>query len=142
MGYDFRPRNKKIDGFHFGAFLWPMFLQETGMGYVVGYGAARSPESYVYHPDKRGASPVSNDGYAISSEEAKMMARIARGFISVNRFINKEWETYPEDERKRLQETMAYNNVPLYKTGWHEDRLKQLESFAEFAEKSKGFKID
>jgi hypothetical protein len=141
MGYDLKPKNKKIEEFHFGVFVWPIVLQETGMGYVVGYGAGLSPATYVYKPDKIGASPVSNDGYSISSSEAKMMAIIARGFVSVQRFINKELSQYPEDEQNKMKDAKTYNGKPLYNTAWHEDRLVQIEQFANFAESSKGFRI-
>lgn len=141
MGYDLHPKNKNVEALSIGAFSWPIFLQETGMGYVLGYGAGRSPGTYVYSTGNNG-SPASNNGYKVSATEAKMMARIARGFISVQRFINKEWEAMPEDERKRGQEMKSHDGVnPLYKTGWHEDQLKKIEKFAEFAEKSGGFRI-
>jgi hypothetical protein len=142
MGYDLVPKNKAVKGISFGAFWWPIMLQETGMGYVLGYGAGRTPASYVYIPDKRGASPVSNDGYSVSSKEASMMAAIARGFVSVNRFIQKEWDVIPEDQKTTDWEYKTHEGKLLYNRPWHEDRLKQIEAFADFAEKSKGFKID
>lgn len=142
MGYDLRPRNKKVKGICIGAFSWPIILQVSGAGYVIGYGEGRTPASYVYQPDKRGASPVSNDGYYISSEEAKMMSVIIRGFLSVCRFVNKEWEAMPEDQRLHDQNYRTLEGKLLYKQPYHEDRLKQFEQFADFAEKSKGFYVD
>lgn len=141
MGYDLRANNKKIETFSIGAFSWPIILQETGMGYVLGYGEGREPASYVYQTGNIG-SPASNDGYKVSSAEAKAMAMVARGFVSVQRFIKKTWDEMPEDERKRTQEIKNHDGTkPLYKQAWHEDRLKMIEKFAEFAEQSKGFSI-
>lgn len=140
MSYDLYPINKKIKEMSIGAFMWPIMLQETGAGYVVGYGSGRSPASYVFSPDKKGASPVSNDGYKISALEAKMMATVIRGYLSVQRFVNKEWDEMEEYRRKDLQETLSCGKY-LYRQYFHEDRLKQFERFAEFAEQSKGFKI-
>ena len=142
MSYDLVPKNKEVKEMSVGAFVWPIILQETGMGYVLGYGEGRSPGSYVYKPDKRGASPASNDGYFVTSREAKMMAAVGRGFISVNRFINKEWDAMPEDKRKKDLEYKTHEGKLLYKQPWHEDRLKQIENFCDFAEASKGFRIN
>lgn len=141
MGYDLSPKDKKAGDFSMGAFFWPIMLQETGMGYVLGYGAGRTPGSYVYIPDKRGASPASNDGYFVTATEAKMMATVGLGFVSVQRFLIKEWKALPEEEHKKQWDYKTHEGKLLYNQPWHEDRLKQIEQFCEFAEKSKGFKI-
>jgi len=141
MGYDLKPTNKKIESISFGAFFWPIILQETGMGYVIGYGEGREPATYVYRTGNKG-SPASNDGFNVSSTEAKAMAMVARGFVLVQRFIAKSWEEIPEQERERQKAIKNHDGTkPLYKTAWHEDRLKLIEKFAEFAEQSKGFSI-
>jgi hypothetical protein len=142
MGYDLSPKNKNVKELCIGAFFWPIMLQETGMGYVLGYGAGRSPGTYVYIPDSRGASPSSNDGYNVSSTQAKMMATVGRGFVSVKRFINKEWDEMPKEEKEKALNYKGYNGQPIYQQPWHEDRLKQIEQFCDFAENSKGFKIN
>lgn len=139
MGYDLIPV-KKGKEFSAGLFSWPIMLQQTGAGYVIGYGEGRTPGSYVYHPRNSGASPVSNDGFKVTAKEAKIMALLVRGYISVNRFINKEWEAIPEAEREQMK-NVKYDGKPLYKTGVHEDQLKKLEAFCDFAEQSGGFKI-
>jgi len=140
MGYDLIPRNKNVSELTIGAFSWPIILQETGMGYVIGYGDGKSPGSYVYRTGNNG-SPVSNDGYRVSSFEAKAMAAIARGYVSVQRFINREWEKLTEEER-HYQKTIIIDGKPLYKKGVDESRLKQIENLAEFLENSRGFRID
>jgi hypothetical protein len=143
MSYDLIPRNKKVSEITFGASLWPIMLQETGMGYVLGYGAGRTPTTYVYKPQKKGGSPASNDGYKVSSTQAKAMAMVARGFISVKEYINKEWLELSEEKReveKKFTDSWS-GNRPIYlpETGQH--FLDQLNKFADFAEKSEGFRI-
>lgn len=118
-----------------GAFTWPIFLQDTGMGYVLGYGAGMRPASYVYQNNNNG-SPSSNDGYKVTATEAKMMARVARGYVTVQRFVNKEWdELTPEDRAMKEQSD-------VYRKKVHEDHLEKLEQIADFMEKSGGFTIN
>lgn len=139
MSYDLIPKNKNVKAISVGAFSWPIILQETGMGYIIGYGEGRAPATNVYQPRKE-ASPTSNDGYKISSAEAKMMAAVIKGFLSVQRFINKEWQEIPEPERQKQKDTMTCGKH-LYKGEWSEDRLKQIETIGEFFKKSGGFAI-
>lgn len=142
MSYDLIPKDKKCKEISIGAFSWPIILEETGMGYVIGYGGGRTFGTHVYKPEENGASPVSNDGYHISNFEAKAMAAVGRGYVSVSRFINKEWAAIPEGQDKEHQKTvMCGPERKLYKTAMHEDRLKLIEKFCEFAEKCKGFQI-
>lgn len=140
MGYDLYPNNKEINGISIGALSWPMYLQETGMGYVLGYGTGFKPGSYVYSQGNNG-SPVSNDGYRVTATEAKMMAKVARGYVAVQRFVNKEWEALPEAELKYYENAKSLGEQPLYRGKMHEDHLVWLEKFADWAEKSKGFNI-
>lgn len=139
MGYTLKAKNKKVKSIDYGAFIWPIMLQDTGMGYVLGYGAGRSPASYVYQNGNIG-SPSSNDGYRVTATEAKMMAKVARGYISVKRFINKEWAELPE-ERRKVDMEAKYDGRPLYNLETAEHFLTRLEKFADFAEKSGGFQI-
>lgn len=142
MSYDLIPKNKNVNELRVGSFSWPIFLQETGAGYVLGYGQGRTMGSYVYQQGNKG-SPVSNDGYKVTSTEAKMIAKILRGFVSVQRYVNKEWEAIPEADREFLQKQKVMDyGTPLYRGTWHEDRLKEMEKIAEFAEQSKGFTIN
>lgn len=144
MSYDLRPRNKKVNEIRFGAFIWPMMLQETGMGFVLGYGANIQPASYVYNAGRKG-SPVSNDGYRVTSSESKAMAAVCRGYVSVKRFINKQYED-ASDEQKNSWKSALYQGEEglvkkLYEQEVSEDFLAKLEEFAEFAEQSNGFGI-
>lgn len=142
MGYSLIPKNK-IETIDIGAFSWPIFLQKTGAGFVLGYGAGRTPGSYVYQSNNIG-SPVSNDGYKVSVRESKAMALCMRGYISVSAFINKAWEEkYPnEEERDKIKESVIIGtNKPLYNSPMGQKRLEELVKIADFIEKSGGFKI-
>jgi hypothetical protein len=142
MSYDLKPKNKEINELRIGAFSWPMYLQITGAGYIVGYGESRSPAEYTYQRRKN-ASPVSNDGFPVTATEAKAMAMVVRGFVAVRRFINKQWDELDlsDEEKEQQQKLTLSDGKPLYQGTWHEDRLKELEVFALFAEQSKGFTI-
>ena len=109
------------------------------MGYVLNYGAAKSPGQYVYEGGKKG-SPVSNDGFKVTATEAKMMARIARGYIFVKSFVNEEWSRLSEDGRE-LHRNASYENRRIYTPEVSEEFLQKILKFADFAEKSKGFRI-
>lgn len=104
------------------------------MGYILGYGTALRAASYVYQQGNNG-SPVSNDGYKVTSAQAKMMAAVARGYVSVQRFVNKEWEALPPEEVKSWEQSQYCRKQ------MHEKHLVFLEKFADFAEGSGGFSI-
>lgn len=139
MPYDLMPANKELQEYSIGAFSWPIILQETGMGYILNYGLAMRPGSYSYQKGNSG-SPVSNDGYIVTEEEAKMMARVARGYLSVKRFINSEWGQLTEEQREQYKKPSS-SGQPIYQEETSEASLKQIEDFADFAEKSGGFSI-
>lgn len=141
MGYTLIAKNKELEELNIGAFSWPLYLQETGMGYVLGYGTSMKPGAYVYQTGNNG-SPVTNDGYKVSATEAKAMALMARGYVSVQRYVNKEWTKIPEGDVKHYEESTGYRGMPTYRGKMHEDHLMFLEKFADWAEKSKGFTIN
>lgn len=144
MSYDLKPRNKNIEEISIKAFIWPMMLQKTGMGYLLGYGSDIQPSRYIYLPRKK-SSPVSNDGYKVSSFEAKAMSQISRGYISVKKLINKQYESMTEIEKNETLSAKYYGEKGLvqnlYEHPVDEEFLKALEIFADFAEKSQGFEI-
>jgi hypothetical protein len=141
MGYDLMPFNKELKSFSPGIFTWPIMLKDTGMGYILGYGEGRIPGTYVYIDGNNG-SPTSNDGYKVSATEAKMMAKVGRGYLIVQRHVNKQWDEI-DPEIRRIEENAKSldDGKPLYRKYVHEDYLKKIEAFCDFAEKSKGFKI-
>lgn len=135
MGYDLRPINKKVSEIRFGAFIWPSMLRDTGMGYVLGCGNSIEPFTYIYNKGNKG-SPCSNDGYRVYASEAIAMAKVARGYVSVHRYVNKLYEEMAPEKREK------YEGNPNYVQPHNEVFLKQLEEFADFAEKSGGFTIN
>ncbi len=140
MSYTLKAKDKTTSSIDIDIFTWPVMLQETGMGYVLRYGAAKDPGQYVYAQGNNG-SPVSNDGYKVSPFEAKAMAAIARGYIHVNEFINKQWEDLSEEKRSH-QQAANVEGRSIYIKGSGVEFLNKLKKFADFAEKSKGFTIN
>jgi len=69
-----------------------------------------------------------------------MMAKIARGYISVKEFINKEWDNLTEEAREN-QENFKFEGKSIYNPKTGDKLLNDLRRFADFAEKSKGFRI-
>ena len=140
MGYNLIPRNKKIESMSIGAFSWPVMLQDTGMGHILGYGKGVSPGTYIYSPRGKGGSPVSNDGFKVSSFEAKAMANCAWGYITVKKFINSEYEKMDEEDVK-TKKTYTFEGIKMYEQPVGDSFLEQLDKFAVFAESSGGFSI-
>lgn len=134
MSYDLHAVKKDIKSIRVGAFSWPIFLQETGAGYVLGYGEGLRPATYVYQSGNNG-SPASNDGYKVSASEAKAMAMVMFGFVSVQKFVISEWEKIEPEQQEEMKK------FDCYKMPWHIDRLTQLEEIAKFIQESGGFRI-
>lgn len=139
MGYDFSPRHEDAGRFHMGAFLWPHLLEQCGAYFICiqqPYGAKwffisgvdeRMPEGDKY------PRLISNDGFPVTEEEAKVLARIARNYATIQRNL----EDQPEDDNSFLK-PVALQNWPRK---IREDWVDQLEKFADWAEKSGGFEI-
>lgn len=141
MGYDLTARNKDVPDLSIGAFSWPILLQETGAGYVIGYGQGLHPGQYVYTPSKSGASPVSNDDYPVSAAEAKCMAIVLDGWVKVQEVVNKQWdEMNPVDKEHKLKVTGVGGNK-LYRRPIGEHIIILAKKMSEFCKKSGGFKI-
>lgn len=138
MGYDLKPRNKNLEWFSMGAFSWSWMLN-AGVGLVIGTGNAIEPAQYSYVPDKKGASPQSNDGYYVTSKEAKTMAIVARGLVRVERFKADQWGKYSPEMQKEMQ---GWNGkYKTYNMPVRSDFIDKAEKFADWAEKSGGFWI-
>jgi hypothetical protein len=91
MGYDLIPINKGIYSKSGMIFTWPTILEETGAGYLFNYGKNTfDPGKYIYDGSRNDGSPVSNDGFSVSKEEALIMARLFRGYVFVKRGLRKE----------------------------------------------------
>ena len=74
------------------------------------------------------------------------MAKMARGFISVKRFINSRYDKMSEVDKEMHKTYKSYNpddgtSKKLYEQPISEEYLLKLEKFADFAEKCGGFSI-
>lgn len=115
MGYDLVPRNKKVKEFYFGAFSYPVLIEACGAYFPV----IRTNENHGgwrWMPSKRMGGYempllLTNDGFKITAAEAKVMARCAR------------------------------NYADLKEGQMREDFVEKLRIFADWAEKSSGFKV-
>ena len=138
MGYDLKPRNKELEWFSMGVFSWSWMLG-AGVGLVLGNGNSIEPAQYVYVPDKNGASPQSNDGYYVTSKQAKIMSVVAKGLVSVEKFKRAQWNGYSPERQQQMQEWNNRNKI--YNMPVREDFIDKTERFAEWSEKSGGFWI-
>jgi len=86
MSYDLTPVNEEAGPFRFGAFSFPVLLEacgylfaciHNGAKWYCAFGAdPRMPEGDEY------PRLLSNDGFAVTAEEARIMARVARNFVA------------------------------------------------------------
>ncbi len=132
MGYDLKPRNKNIDEFCFGSFSWG-WLMQSGVGLAIGITRGLRTFSYYYTPDKKGRDPNCNDGYYVTSKQAKLMSVLCNSIVSGERKIAIDWESIPENEKKYLEDK---GSAPV-----REDFVDKAERFAEWAKKCGGFWI-
>jgi hypothetical protein len=137
MGYDFEPRNKKAGDYHIGAFSWPQML-DAGLGLVLGTGQGFKPGEFIYisRPDK--LCVQYNDGARVTASECKDLAKVARWIAAVQDARIKQWATVPADEQQRMRD----DKYGTYKLPWHPDVVQKFRAFADWCEKSGGFKIN
>ena len=140
MGYDLLPKNKNTQGISVGAFSWPMYLQESGAGYVLGYGAGIRPATYVYQSGKKG-SPVSNDGYYVTSKEAKIMSCVIDGYLSVQRFMRLEIDALSQEKVNEMEEANKNFSWKTYNMPMAGKHLDKLDEISKFMKESGGFHI-
>lgn len=137
MGYDLIPINKGIYSKSGMIFTWPTIIEETGAGYLFNYGKNTfDPGKYIYDGSRNDGSPVSNDGFSVSKEEALIMARLFRGYVFVKRGLRKEWDKKTESEKVVIMSRFGKMSEPP-----SEEFLQKVESMAEFCEQSEGFNI-
>ena len=80
MGYDLIPKKKGVDCKNGMIFTWPVILNETGACYLFGYGDHTfSPGKYIYDGSRKDGSPVSNDGFEVTKEEACLCKKGVEG---------------------------------------------------------------
>ncbi len=142
MPYILIPKRKSLPVLEVDIFAWPFMLKYTGMGYVLGYGAAKNPLEYFYKVRNIG-SPETNDGYVVTEAEAIAMSKVAHGFVEVQRAVNKDWEKLtPEDRKYQKNNSISSVGTIIYTKEIDEERLKEIKEFAIFAQQSKGFTIN
>lgn len=90
----------------------------------------------IYDGSRNDGSPVSNDGFSVSKEEALIMARLFRGYVFVKRGLRKEWDKKTESEKVVIMSRFGKMSEPP-----SEEFLQKVESMAEFCEQSEGFNI-
>ena len=134
-GFDLRPRNK-IGTFSMGSFSYGWMMDE-GVGLVVGYSKGIEPGSYLCEERPDGLDLMHNDGAKVTAKEAKDMAKMARLIVSNQERLHQYFDTLSEDQRKRYQE----NKNHLYKLPVRKDFIEKVKNFADWAEKSGGFKV-
>ena len=137
MGYDLMPKKKGVDAKSGMVFTWPIILQKTGAGYLFKYGMNTfDPGKYIYDGSRSDGSPVSNDGFEVSREDALIMARLFRGYVFVSRELREEWDKKPEKEKVMIKSLLGDKAEPPA-----EIFLQKVEALAEFCEQSEGFNI-
>lgn len=136
MGFDLKPRNKDTGDYSMGAFSWAWML-ENGVGLVVGYGPGFAPAQFIYRARPDGLCIGYNDGARVTAAEAKRMAMVARMLADYQDDFYAQWMKEPEDERKRMEE----RSDRLYKLPVRRDFVDNVRAFADWAEKSGGFRV-
>lgn len=134
MGYDLYAENKELESFHFGAFSFTVLLEACGYLFLC---IKKGAQWFcVFGPDERMPQGdqypriLSNDGFPVTEEEAKIMARIARNYVTVQRNLT---EKYEWDWKSGKPEPWPMKI--------REDFVETFDKFADWAEKSGGFKI-
>ena len=138
MGYDLIGRNKINGDFAFGAFSFPILLEACG--YLFPCIHNKGQWFCVFGVDKRMPKGdnypriLSNDGFEVTEEEAKIMARIARNFVIIQ-------ENIEEKKHKDSDFVSPLPNQYHWPMKIRDDFVDKFRKFADWAEKSKGFKI-
>lgn len=153
MGYDLAANNPEVDGFHFGAFSFPVLIEACGFLWPL---AADHGRWYcVWGADPRMGDNypglLSNDGFPVTEFEAVVMARVARNFVAIQRSLPESHrgsgtlETQASLTRGNLEEILIRAMTGPPAGPWpikiRDDFTDSFERFAEWAEHSGGFKI-
>lgn len=126
------PNNQKSESFHFGAFSWLVLLE--AFGYLFPEVHRWGRYYYVKGLDERHDSGTlgSNDGFPVTDEEAKIMARMARNFVAVQRSL---------PEQKEEVDIFTPAALQPWPRKVRSDSTSLFEEFAGWAERSGGFEI-
>lgn len=136
MGMDLYARNKAAGDFHWGAFGWSWMLAE-GVGLPVGHFPGLAPGEFIYNDRPDGKSLGYNDGARVSAKEAKDMAKMARWIAAKQRAMTQSFESRSAEEQAAMRE----DRFKIYTLPVRQDWVEQLDKFADWAEKSGGFRV-
>lgn len=136
MGFDLRARNKGAADFCMGAFSWSWMLN-AGVGLPVGHGEGGEPASFCYKPRPDGKCLGHNDGARVSAKEAKQMAMVARWVADHEDRLHELWMRLSDAERERR----SSHHGRLYRIPVRRDFVDKARAFADWAEKSGGFRV-
>lgn len=143
MGADLKARNPAIGWYSTGGFSWSWML-DSGVGLPIGCG--RGPCGQFIYTPRTGigggpSCPYYNDGFPVTADEARAMARAAWGLVAIERHTREAWEALDAAERARI-EALPYRDwererrVPV-----RVDFVDKAEAFAWWAWASGGFRI-
>lgn len=113
-------------------------MLDAGLGLVLGTGQGFRPGEFVYLTRPDGRCVQYNDGARVTAAECKELAKVARWIAEIQNGRIKQWEKVPAAD----QERMRNEKTGLYKLPWHPDVVKKFVDFADWCEKSGGFKIN
>lgn len=137
MRYDLIPKKEGVEAKSGMIFTWPMILEKTGAGYLFRYGINTfDTNRYIYDSSRPDGSPVSNDGFDVSKEDALIMAKLFRGYVSVKLELREEWDKIPVEKQVMLESIYGKGAVPP-----SVEFLQKIEELADFCEQSEGFKV-
>jgi hypothetical protein len=131
MGYHFTPNNQESKDFYLGAFSWPILVE--AFGYLFPELHKSGKYFYLRGVDDRydDGTLGTNDNFPVTAEEAKIMARMARNYVAIQRSL-------PEQGKVDI---FAPEPLQPWPRKIRDDFVDKFERFAEWAEKSDGFTI-
>ena len=155
MSYDLKPNNDNLKSFHFGAFSFPVLIEAAG--YLFSCIRGNGQWYCVFGLDSRMPlgdtypSLLSNDGFPVTAEEAKILARIARNFVAVQQTLGEEQRgsltpitqmTFKKEDLEALfLRAFTGGSSAPWPLKIHDDFVEQFAAFAEWADESNGFEI-
>lgn len=139
MGFDLIPRHSKAGDFHSNCWFWSWML-EAGVGLPVGHGKGVRPAQFVYKGRPDGCSLGYNDGARVTAKEAKQMAQMARWIADYQMTLKDIFEKESESTRESINKAQYPMNL-IYNMPIGQEWVDKLREFADFAEKSGGFRV-
>jgi hypothetical protein len=91
VGYDFIANDPGRPPFRLGAFSWPVLVEAFGYLFPLAHAGARWYCLFGADPRMPAGDDyprlLSNDGFPVTDEEARIMARMARNYVAVQRSL-------------------------------------------------------